>query len=123
VTAGAKTTPLFLTKIDKATERVWCYDLSDIKTGNTRPFLMAHMDDFFQRLPQRHTDPGTSERSWWVDRFAIESKNFNLKAVNPNRKGTADTRTPAELLDVIEAKGQEVASAVAKLWRLLASPS
>jgi hypothetical protein len=35
--------------------------------------------------------------------------------VNPNRKAIADTRTPAELLDLIELKGREVAEAVAAL--------
>jgi len=44
-----------------------------------------------------------------------------LKAVNPNRKGDEDTRTPEELLDLIEAKGREVAEAVAAL-RGFASP-
>ena len=115
-----KTNLLFFTKTNKSTERVWYYDLSDVKTGKTKPFLLTHMDDFFHRLPQRHTKAGPSERSWWIDRATIETKNFDLKAVNPNRKGTADTRTPTELLDVIEAKGQEVASAVAKLRALLA---
>jgi hypothetical protein len=61
--AGVKTNLLFFTKTNKPTERVWYYDLSDIKTGKTKPFLLTHMDDFFQRLPQRHTDAGTSERS------------------------------------------------------------
>jgi type I restriction enzyme M protein len=35
--------------------------------------------------------------------------------VNPNRKADVDLRTPAELLDLIEAKGREVAEALAAL--------
>jgi type I restriction enzyme M protein len=38
-----------------------------------------------------------------------------LKAVNPNAKSNEDTRTPEELLDFIEAKGKEVAEAIAAL--------
>jgi type I restriction enzyme M protein len=38
-----------------------------------------------------------------------------LKAVNPNAKVQEDTRTPDELLDLIEAKGREVQEALAKL--------
>jgi hypothetical protein len=39
----------------------------------------------------------------------------DLKAVNPNNQADEDTRTPAELLDIIEQKGREVAAAVAVL--------
>jgi type I restriction enzyme M protein len=38
-----------------------------------------------------------------------------LKAVNPNAKVDEDQRTPDELLDLIEAKGREVAEALKKL--------
>jgi type I restriction enzyme M protein len=40
---------------------------------------------------------------------------YDLKAVNPNARSNEDTRTPAELLDFIEAKGREVADALARL--------
>ena len=42
-------------------------------------------------------------------------KNFDLKAVNPNARAEEITRTPDELLDLIEGKGREVADAIAKL--------
>ena len=47
-------------------------------------------------------------------------RNFDLKAVNPNAKSTEDTRTPEELLDIIEAQGRDVDAAIAELRRLLA---
>lgn len=46
---------------------------------------------------------------------AIENAVYDLKAVNPNRKATVDERTPAELMDLIEAKGREVSEAIAAL--------
>lgn len=49
---------------------------------------------------------------------AIESAVYDLKAVNPNRKSETDRRTPAELLDLIEAKGRDVAAAIAALRTL-----
>ncbi|HVS39956.1 MAG TPA: N-6 DNA methylase [Gemmataceae bacterium] len=49
---------------------------------------------------------------------AIENAVYDLKAVNPNRKAEVDERTPAELLDVIESKGGEIAEAIAALRRL-----
>lgn len=45
----------------------------------------------------------------------IENAVYDLKAVNPNAKSEEDTRTPEELLDLIEAKGREVAEALAVL--------
>ena len=38
----------------------------------------------------------------------IENAVYDLKAVNPNKKPIIDTRTPEELLDIIDAKGKEI---------------
>ncbi len=108
--AGVKTNLLFFTK-GKPTEKIWYYDLSDIKVGKKTPFTLKHFEDFFRLLPDR----ADSERSWTVMRQQIEALNYDLKAVNPNRKSTEDTRTPEELLAVIESKGCEVAAALAAL--------
>jgi len=45
----------------------------------------------------------------------IEDAVYDLKAVNPHRKHVVDTRTPEELLDLIEAKGKEITEALAGL--------
>jgi hypothetical protein len=45
----------------------------------------------------------------------IEDSVYALKAVNPHKKPVVDTRTPEELMDIIVAKGQEVAEALAVL--------
>jgi type I restriction enzyme M protein len=108
--AGVKTNLFFFTR-GGPTQRVWYYDLSDIKTGKKTPFTVAHFEDFFRLLPQR----ADSERSWTVTREAIAAKGYDLKAVNPNAKNNEDQRTPQELLDLIEAKGREVAEALAIL--------
>jgi type I restriction enzyme M protein len=42
----------------------------------------------------------------------IEDAVYDLKAVNPNKKPNVDTRTPEELIAIIEAKGREVAEAL-----------
>ena len=52
---------------------------------------------------------------------AIQNASYDLKAVNPNRKAVVDTRTPNELMDLIEAKGQEVAAALNRLRSLCRS--
>ena len=48
----------------------------------------------------------------------IEHAVDDLKAVNPNRKVEVDRRTPAELLDLIEVEGREVAKALSALRAL-----
>jgi type I restriction enzyme M protein len=50
---------------------------------------------------------------------AIENAVYDLKAVNPNRRAEVDTRTPTELLDLIDSKGAEIAKASAILRELM----
>ena len=42
----------------------------------------------------------------------VEDAVYDLKAVNPHAKTVEDTRTPEELLDLIESKGREVQEAI-----------
>jgi len=105
--AGVKTNLLFFTK-GQRTERIWYYDLSDVKVGKKSPFTLDKFKDFFRLLPER----ADSERSWTVTRAEIAAKNYDLKAVNPHAKNNGDVRTPEELLDIIEAKGREVTEAL-----------
>lgn len=107
---GVKANLLFFTK-GKPTEKIWYYDLSDIRVTKKSPLTTAHFEEFFKLLPTR----ADSESSWTVLRKDIEAKNYDLKAVNPNRKNQEDTRTPEELLNIIEAKGKEVEEALAQL--------
>lgn len=108
--AGVKTNLAFFTK-GVRTEKIWYYDVSDIKVGKRSPLTADKFEEFFKLLPTR----GDSDRSWTVTREEIVAKNYDLKAVNPNTKSTEDTRTPEQLLDFIEAKGTEVADAIAAL--------
>ena len=112
-TPSLKTDLFFFTR-GAPTGRVWYYDLSDIKVGKKRPFTLDRFDEFFRLLPERTE----SERSWTVTRKDIEAKGYDLKAVNPNARNVEDTRTPEELLDLIETKGREVAEALATLRKL-----
>jgi type I restriction enzyme M protein len=116
--AGVKTNLLFFTK-GQVTEKVWYYDLSGIKVGKKNPLTLAHFEEFFRLLPER----ADSERSWTVRRSEIEAKNYDLKAVNPHAKNDEDTRTPEELLDIIESRGREVAEAISALRRYERTPA
>jgi len=108
--AGVKTNLLFFTR-GGPTEKTWYYDLSDVKVGRKTPLTMGRFDDFFRLLPAR----ADSERSWTVSRAQMDAKNYDLKAVNPNAKADEDTRTPEQILDLIEAKQKEIGEAIQKL--------
>ena len=112
--AGVKTNLLFFTK-GSPTESTWYYDLSGLKVTKRKPLTISHFDEFFELLPDRRE----SERSWSVAKSDIEAKNYDLKAVNPNRVVPVDTRTPEELIATIEAKGTEIEAALASLKSLL----
>lgn len=111
--AGVKTDLLFFTK-GKPTEKIWYYDLSDIKVSKKFPFTMNKFEDFLRLLPKRDD----SERSWTVTRQEIEDRNYDLKAVNPHSKDVSDERTAEELLELLEAKSRVVSNALAKLGSL-----
>ncbi|QDV42502.1 Type I restriction enzyme EcoKI M protein [Stieleria neptunia] len=175
--AGVKTNLLFFNR-GKPTEKIWYYDLSDIKVGKKKPFTIDRFDEFFKLLNKRKD----SDRSWTVDftkrkaiarteaepfhrealkkeqaangwkadlkelkkakppkkkaiaeadakikelgkearelrskAEAIENAVFDLKAVNPNTRVEADTRTPAQLIKEIEKYGKEIEKALARL--------
>ena len=89
--------------------------LSDIKVGKKTPLTVDRFEEFFRLLPER----ADSEHSWTIDREEIERQGYALKAVNPNARSNEDTRTPEELLEIIESRGREVDAAIAELRRLL----
>ena len=108
--AASKTNLLFFTK-GEPTREVWYYDLSDIHITKKQPLTAEHFEDFFKLLPERTS----SEHSWSVPMEEIKARNYDLKAVNPNRKREEDTRAPEELLSIIEAQELEISSALAAL--------
>ena len=61
---------------------------------------------FTQRSPRTRAERG---------RWLTDARAAGRIAINANWQADDDTRTPAELLDVIEQKGREVAEAVAAL--------
>lgn len=108
--AASKTNLLFFTK-GEPTKEVWYYDLSDINVTKKQPLTTEHFEEFFNLLPEQ----ASSEHSWSVPAEDIKAKNYDLKAVNPNRKQEEDTRTPEELLLIIEAQEKEISSALGAL--------
>ena len=88
------------------------YALSDLKRA--RPLDEARIAE----TEAAHDAATRAARDAAKKAEAIENAVYDLKAVNPNRKADVDKRTPAELLDLIEAKGGEIADALAVLRKL-----
>jgi type I restriction enzyme M protein len=86
--AGVKTNLVFFDK-GKQTERIWYYDLSDIKVGKKTPLTLKDFDEFFQLLANR----GESDRSWTID-FATRLQTA-LAEAQPFREKAAELRVLA----------------------------
>jgi type I restriction enzyme M protein len=90
----------------------WKDELAELK--KTKPAPKKKIDEAEQRLAEL-----TKEARELAARAQdIEDAVYDLKAVNPNKQTEEDTRTPAELLDIIEEKGREVAEALKTLRSL-----
>ena len=60
--AGVKTNLLFFTK-GKPTQKIWYYDLSELKIRKKIPLMLKHFEEFMRLLPAR----ADSELSWTID--------------------------------------------------------
>lgn len=105
VNAGAsiKTDILFFIK-GEPTEKIWYYDLSDIKISKTEPLTAEHFAGFFNLMPSL----ADSDRSWSITRGQIEKNNYDLKAVNPHFKTQHDDRDADELLRLMQEQHRTI---------------
>ena len=90
--AGVKTNLVFFTK-GKPTEKIWYYDLSDVKIGKKKPITLRNFEEFFQLLPKR----GDSKQSWTMDFSARLRK--ALEEARPYREKGAELSAQARLLE------------------------
>lgn len=87
----------------------WSEKLKDLKKARPRDdAAIEEAEAKVKELTRESSDLAANAKE-------IEDAVFDLKAVNPNKKPVVDTRTPEELMDIIEAKGREVAEALAAL--------
>ena len=84
----------------------------DLKRTGAKAAKLAKIDE-------QLTAVAAAQREALKRAEAIDDTVYDLKAVNPNAVSTADQRTPAQLLGVIELEGQQVAQALARLRKSL----
>ncbi|MFB2836772.1 N-6 DNA methylase [Floridanema evergladense] len=100
---GVKANILFFEK-DKtdetkdSTEKIWYYDLSDIKVGKRTPLTEADFEDFFRLLPTR----GDSPKSWTVD-IAARKAEAAVKAAPLEEQAETLNQQATELRDRLAA--------------------
>lgn len=109
--AASKTNLLFFTKGDP-TKEVWYYDLSDLNITKKQLLTLDHFGEFFKLLNSSTLELTESDRSWRVPIEEIQAKNYDLKAVYPNRKNKEDSRSPDELIAIIESQANEITKVV-----------
>lgn len=109
---AASKTNIFFFKKGEPTKEIWYYDLSDFNVTKKQPFTLQHFNDFFKLFNSSNLKLSESEHSWCVPIEDIEAKNYDIKAVNPNRKTNEDIRTPEELISIIESYEKEISEAL-----------
>jgi type I restriction enzyme M protein len=87
----------------------WNERLKDLKKARRRD------DQAIEKAEAKVAELTREARDLAAKAKEIEDAVYDLKAVNPNRKPDVDDRTSEELMDIIEAKGREVAEALAAL--------
>ena len=90
--AGVKTNLVFFNR-GRKTERIWYYDLTQMKVGKKTPLTLKHFASFFELLQQRGTDAAETDRSWTVD-FAARQVHARDEAA-PFRRETETQRERA----------------------------
>lgn len=113
--AGVKTVVLFFEK-GKPTRDIWFYQLDPGRSlGKTDPL---NDNDLAEFIEMQRTRP-ESEKSWTVSVGDLDPATLDLSPKNPNRPDESDTRTPAEILDEIEALDAEAAEVLASIRGML----
>ena len=77
--AGVKTNLVFFNR-GRKTERIWYYDLSQMKVGKKTPLTLQLFASFFELLQQRGTDAAETDHSWSIDFAARQAQARNEAA-------------------------------------------
>lgn len=100
--AGVKTNLVFFTR-GRKTERIWYYDLSNVKVGKKTPLTLQHFARFFDLLPQRGTDAAETEHSWTID-FAARRAQAHEEALPFRREADAQRERALALREQAKAE-------------------
>lgn len=109
--AGVKTNLVFFIK-GPQTEKIWYYDLSDVKIGKKTPITLRNFEEFFQLLPKR----SDSKQSWTMDFSARLQK--ALEEARPHREKAAELSAQVKLLETDLREKRKAKHLQSKLYEL-----
>lgn len=113
--AGVKTVVLFFQK-GEPSRKIWYYQLDPGRSmGKGNPLNDEDLKAFVE-LQQSKPE---SEHSWSVDVADINETTFDLSVKNPNRPADAPLRSPAEILDEMEALDAETEAILKSIRELI----
>ena len=113
--AGVKTVVLFFEK-GAPTRKIWYYQLDPGRTlGKTTPLNDGDLAEFVE-LQKTFSD---SPKSWTVDIASVDTTTYDLSVKNPNGGEDVVHRSPAEIMDEIEALDTESAEVLERIRALL----
>lgn len=96
-------------------------EVTDLKEKLKRLRKESATDTVIRAQEERIRTQEKAARELEAQAAAIDSAVFDLKAVNPHMVATVDQRTPAQVIDEIEAQGSVIRDALARLRQLLSS--
>jgi len=107
-TAGVKTVVLFFEK-GQPTKDIWYYQLNlDRTLGKTSALNEKDLEEFVALYKKR----SNTENSWLINFKDVDATNWDLTALNPNKKDTSDKRIPEQILAEIEKLDKEATEAL-----------
>jgi type I restriction enzyme M protein len=108
--AADQATPLKEQSTKKGQESaLWAQKAAELKKAKPRN------DQAIEEAETKSKELARESRDLAARAKEIEDAVYDLKAVNPYKKQIVDDRTPEELINIIEAKGKEIAEALAAL--------
>ena len=113
--AGVKTNLVFFTK-GRKTERIWYYDLSQIKVGKKNPLTLAQFAQFFELLDKRGMPEAETDHSWSVD-FAARRAKASEEAAPYRREAEVHREKALALRE--QAKARRKADRAEQAYQLL----
>lgn len=113
--AGVKTNLVFFNR-GRKTERIWYYDLSQVKVGKKTPLTLQHFAGYFELLPQRGTPAAETDHSWTID-FAVRKAEAHNEAAPFRREAEAQRERALGMRE--QAKAERKANSESEALALL----
>lgn len=100
--SGVKTNVLFFDRTG-GTRDIWYYEVNPpYKLTKNKPIVYEHFAEFLQLIQIRKESPN----SWVVN--AVDIKEYDLSAKNPNNVETIEHKSPIELVEAIKENTSEI---------------